>query len=97
MTSYVQKFNAKKNRYELIERGDVPMASVHYISPDYQGYNSPIDGRWVEGRKARREDLERHGCRPYEKGEKEDAIRRKRDEDRSFHQRLERTLIQSFN
>ena len=38
---------------------------------DLPGYESPIDGRWVEGRKARREDLKRSGCRPYEGREQE--------------------------
>lgn len=33
----------------------------HYM-PDTPGYASPIDGSWVEGRAARREDLKRNGC-----------------------------------
>lgn len=41
------------------------------VRGDLPGYESPIDGRWIEGRKARLEDLARHGCRPYETGEKE--------------------------
>lgn len=32
------------------------------IWPDTQGYRSPVTGRWIEGRAARREDLRRHGC-----------------------------------
>lgn len=30
--------------------------------PDDAGYHSPIDGRWIEGRRARRYDLESNGC-----------------------------------
>lgn len=29
---------------------------------DLPGYRSPIDGRWIEGRRARKYDLERSGC-----------------------------------
>lgn len=36
---------------------------------DYEGYESPATGRWVEGRRARAEDLRVSGCRPYEPGE----------------------------
>lgn len=38
----------------------------HYVQPDTPGYESPITGLWVEGRRARRDDLARHGCRPWE-------------------------------
>ncbi len=30
--------------------------------PDTPGYASPITGEWIEGRKARRDDLKKHGC-----------------------------------
>ncbi len=36
------------------------------VVPDLPGYESPIDGRWIEGRRARRDDLARHGQRPWE-------------------------------
>ena len=29
---------------------------------DLQGYESPIDGSWIEGRRARRYDLESNNC-----------------------------------
>lgn len=29
---------------------------------DYEGYQSPIDGSWIEGRRARRYDLEKNNC-----------------------------------
>lgn len=29
---------------------------------DYEGYQSPVDGRWIDGRVARREDMARHNC-----------------------------------
>lgn len=32
------------------------------VMPDTPGYRSPIDGRWIEGRRARKYDLESNGC-----------------------------------
>lgn len=32
------------------------------IYGDMEGYQSPIDGSWVEGRRARRYDLEKNNC-----------------------------------
>lgn len=29
---------------------------------DLPGYRSPIDGSWIEGRRARKYDLEKNGC-----------------------------------
>lgn len=29
---------------------------------DFEGYQSPIDGTWIEGRRARRYDLEKNNC-----------------------------------
>lgn len=31
-------------------------------TPDTPGYQSPVTGEWIEGRRARREDLKKHGC-----------------------------------
>lgn len=36
------------------------------IFGDLPGYQSPVTGLWVEGKKQRREDLVRSGCRPWE-------------------------------
>lgn len=33
---------------------------------DIEGYQSPIDGKWVEGRRARRYDLESNHCIPMD-------------------------------
>ena len=32
------------------------------VCPDTPGYQSPIDGSWIEGRRARRYDLESNDC-----------------------------------
>lgn len=57
------------------EMEDVPLErrrpEGHFVWDDLPAYESPIDGRVVEGRRARREDLRRNGCRPYEGREQE--------------------------
>lgn len=47
---------------------------------DYAGYNCPITGDWIEGRKAHEANLAKHGCRVLETGEIEGAQRRRDDE-----------------
>jgi hypothetical protein len=47
------------------------------VAPDLPGYESPVTGKWIEGRAARREDLKRSGCRPYEEGERQEYLRQK--------------------
>src|SRR5579862_638829 len=42
-----------------------------FVQGDYEGYQSPITGEWIEGRRAHREDLKRHGCRVFEGRESE--------------------------
>lgn len=65
--------------YDKATRGMVevqPRAAeaLHFIQPDYAGYESPVSGLWIEGRKARREDLRRNNCRPYEGREQEGKV-----------------------
>ena len=50
--------------------------SAPIVAADLPGYASPVDGRWIEGKRARREDLARHNCVPYEPSMKDDQARR---------------------
>jgi hypothetical protein len=59
------------NLKELVRVQPRRAQALHFIQPDLPGYESPVTGKWVEGRKARREDLLRTGCRPYEGREQE--------------------------
>ena len=40
-----------------------------YVIPDTPGYRSPLGTGWIEGRRARREDLKRGNCREVDPGE----------------------------
>lgn len=61
------------------------------IHADLPGYQSPVDGRWIEGRAARNEDLKRNHCRPWEglKDERAHADSVKQAADAKFEQAIE--------
>lgn len=69
------------------------LISAPMVQPDYQGYDCPITGRWIEGRRAHVENLRRHGCRLLEPGERQAAQRRTAQSD----QELERALGETFD
>lgn len=50
-----------KETGEPMLTGNEPLACPATFS-DLPGYRSPIDGKWVEGRRARRYDLESNNC-----------------------------------
>lgn len=68
------------------------------VAPDLPGYESPVTGKWVEGRSARREDLKITGCRPYEGPEQErkEAARRKQYEEKQADAKLRESLMKTF-
>lgn len=35
---------------------------VPRVFGDYEGYKSPVDGSWIEGRRARKYDMEKNNC-----------------------------------
>lgn len=65
---------------------------VPVVFGDLPGYESPASGLWIEGRRARREDLKRTGCRPYEgfESEKRAADAWRAEQDRKLDQLAEK-------
>lgn len=61
-------------------------SAAPFVWDDLPAYTSPIDGQLVDGRKARREDLKRNGCRPYEGREQEakEAAKYRAQQDRKL-------------
>lgn len=59
---------------------------------DLPGYESPVSGRWIEGRRARRDDLARTGSRPYEgfEQERKEAAKVQRENERKLDQLAEK-------
>ena len=69
--------------WKLVEIDRIPEPSRGLtIIPDLPAYRSPIDGRAIDGRKQRREDLKRHGCVEYDPGMKQDTERRRQESER---------------
>jgi len=48
--------------------------SPPHLAVDYPGYECPVTGAWIEGRRAHRENLKRTGCRILEPGESQMAM-----------------------
>ncbi|WP_216661165.1 hypothetical protein [Ralstonia sp. 3N] len=69
------------------------------VQTDLPGYQSPIDGRWIEGRRARMEDLKRSNCRPWEgmEAEKKEAERRANEVDHKFERVIEQGVADVYN
>lgn len=69
------------------------------VHADLPGYQSPIDGRWIEGRSARTEDLKRNGCRPWEgmETERKEAIKRADAADAEFSKKIESGIAEVYN
>lgn len=69
------------------------------VQVDIGGYTSPIDGRWIEGKAARREDLKRNNCRPWEgmESEKKEAIKRAAAADKDYEKGVEAAVYNTYN
>lgn len=63
-----------------------------FVMRDYAGYSCPVTGKWIEGRKAHRENLARTGCRVLEPGETESAVRRRQEQEAAYDARIEQTV-----
>ena len=54
---------------EFIEKygpDEVVRKTLSNIIPDCEGYESPVTGDYIQGNRARREDLKRHNCVEYD-------------------------------
>ena len=67
------------------------LMSAARIQMDYPGYNCPVTGNWIEGRRAHRANLEKHGCRILETGEREMNEKRKRQSEEALLDRIAET------
>lgn len=68
------------------------------IFGDLPSYQSPVTGLWVDGRRARREDLKRTGSRPYEglEQEKKEAARHQNYAEQKLDATLTRAASEAF-
>ena len=92
MTEHEKTANAYREHRERMAHGLADRSPrSHLIWSDLPAYESPIDGRIIEGRAQRREDLKRNGCREYDPGMKQDAKRNNREN----NERLDRIIGES--
>jgi hypothetical protein len=68
------------------------------VAPDIPGYESPVTGKWIDGKSARREDLRRSGCRPYEssKEEREEAMKQRQYSEQKLEGSLRDAVSKQF-
>lgn len=94
----VAEYQALTPHPECGEIGEKRIFTANLVCDDLPGYLSPVTEKWVEGRRARREDLARSGCRPYDPGEKEEFLRRRAKEeadlDRSVDSQIDAAVAQ---
>lgn len=69
-------------------RSSGALGGVVFIQGDYEPYQCPITGKEISGKRAHRENLERHGCHVNEPGVKEAAERVRRDRDLALDKRV---------
>lgn len=83
---------------EMVERAPRRAQALHFIQDDLPGYESPTTGLWIEGRRARREDLKRSGCRPYEgfAAEKKEADKVRAEADRRLDAAADRMVREAW-
>ena len=80
----------------------VAMHRGEYQAPDaimdVPGYVSPVTGKWIEGKKQRRDDLARSGSRPWEGREAEvkEANRRKMYDEQKQDAKLHEAAARAF-
>lgn len=91
---------AELDRQELCAECHTPMARIicaPAVRGDYEGYHCPVSGNWIEGRRAHEENLKRTGCRVYDPGEKDQMLRRKKDDDAKLEKVFDESVEASIH
>ena len=77
-------------------------ASNRILSPsilgaDYEPYQCPITDKWIDGKKAHEENLKLHGCRVFERGERQQWLDHKAERDALFERKVEDTVGETIS
>lgn len=93
-----------RERY-VIRSGKLIQVSGDYIAPkrgksgrgmqiikDIEPYQSPVDDGYVGSRRARKDDLKRHGCREYEPSERKYVAREREERINRSVERMAETM-----
>jgi hypothetical protein len=76
-----------------------PLNEGPCVFGDFEGYVSPASGKWIEGRRARRDDLARTHCRPFEglEAERKMAQQVERERQAKSDAAIERAAARAWN
>jgi hypothetical protein len=76
-----------------------PQRQAPHVRGDLEDYTSPVTGLVVHGRRGRRDDLKRHGCRPYEgrQAEQREADRQRAYAEQKSDARLHEAASRAFH
>lgn len=92
---YIVKSLAKLNQPECCFNACEGMMERQISAPairgDYAGYNCPVTGKWIEGRRAHEENLKEQGCRVFEPGERNANEQHRRHDDAQLDKQVEQT------
>jgi hypothetical protein len=83
-----EAWKAKLRHDEAVSRIPNPN-KVHGRLYDLPGYESPVTGKWIEGKVARKNDLAASGCVEYEDGMREEQERRFAKEDAQLDKKVD--------
>jgi hypothetical protein len=91
-------WDPKQNKLVEVSTAWTQKTRSHFVMPDTPGYVSPVTGLWVEGRKARRDDLARSGSRPWEgiEQERKEANRHKAYAEQANDKFLDRAVRETY-
>lgn len=90
---------ANLGRSEPCEACQTPMErrlTAPAVVADYAGYDCPVTGKRIEGRRAHEENLKRHGCRVLETGETEAFRQGKRQAEAVLEKEVDNTVEQFY-
>lgn len=75
------------------------MGIVHFPAAGGQGYVSTVSGKFIDTKRARDDDLKRHGCRPYEgfAQEQKEASRLAAYEEKKADEKLEANVRTAYH
>jgi hypothetical protein len=68
------------------------LLSAPMVIGDISPYQSPVDGKIINSRSARRDDLARNGCIAYEPGIRQDGLRNRAQSDERLERAVEDTI-----
>ena len=92
-------WDPKRKELVEIDPNFIPEQRAPMVIGDLPGYQSPVTGLWVEGRKQRRDDLKRSDSRPWEglQQERKEAARRAAYAEQRSETRLERGMHEIYH